>query len=238
LPGDQKYAPGYFSNNQETQNSWGIVNPIFIEGDTDIHDMISILPFAWQVYGNGEVKGKIIKEDFSEPGSQKTLPVQGALVYLMNSKGGICKYSMTDQNGEFEIRVPDENLERYYLQIEKIGFAPYIIDLSQIDNNLFEAKLTHGILISVQDAKNSEDKLQLYPLPCNEVLNVSCPKDFSIAKFEIFDLSGNSVLSASAAHISASVLTINTGGLGAGGYYLHMTAKNGDLLKSKFIISR
>ncbi len=89
--------------------------------------------------------------------------------------------------------------------------------------------VTDGSL-SVNDLSESDDVFKVFPNPTETYLNMSLKKDLSISAYEIYDISGKSVLS----NAKATGNQVNVSNLSKGFYFIKVSVED-QILTRKFI---
>lgn len=125
------------------------------------------------------------------------------------------------------------------------GVGSYDIDSVMYDNQkglipgLPFTTTTHPTIVSVKDASTTFAKLEVYPNPTADVLNVNIALDQTakMVTYKVIDVTGKSYSHVNHNNVSSEMYTFNTANLPSGNYYL-IVAADGKTSIKKFTVAR
>jgi len=93
-----------------------------------------------------------------------------------------------------------------------------------------EFELTVESVLGAEDNNQNFGSVKIYPVPTNNILNISNPQSLELERLEIYDLRGRIVQSADLRGMG-NVKTINVDQLAAASYYVKIKGANGEITK-------
>ncbi|MEM0519699.1 T9SS type A sorting domain-containing protein, partial [Aequorivita flava] len=91
-----------------------------------------------------------------------------------------------------------------------------------------EFELTVESVLGAEDNHQNLGSVKMYPVPTNNILNISNPQSLELERLEIYDLRGRLVQSADLRGMG-NVKTINVDQLAAASYYVKIKGANGEI---------
>jgi hypothetical protein len=189
-------ASGYIPEFYDDVHRWEEATPVWVEGViSDINAILTPMP-VFVGNPNGIISGRI----YDQSGN----PLAGAMVTLQLRNGLVTGYSMSDNNGMFQI--PWENAGEYQITISKVNYSSYAAWITvntqePPPNSLIftlERTFTH---LPDRDSSNEENTLPTayrlyrnYPNPFNPLTHICFDlPDKRNVSLVIYDILGHPV---------------------------------------------
>ncbi len=233
MPLDKNYVPGYYKQNDYAVLKWKEGTIISVD-DAMIDVIYEIMHRERGDIGLVEIGGKIINSGGGKIGkqtekSQGSIPVAGALIYVVDEFGTVSDYGYTNSNGEFNLQeVAVGNLK---LIADKVGFDAYEsqiqTDFEKNSNIQMEFAMSEAPVGVDENEVNIFDAL-LYPTPAEKFVFLQYKSDgkspilISIVNtqgFEVYRLNFET-------NHDSHQTRINTSGLVSGTYFVRLTIGN------------
>ena len=240
---DVNYFPIYFPSYSGDKINYEDATAIYVDS---IHTKDISLEYCEEInHGQGYISGKLVYDygsNFETAvynqnwfGSSKSSfegVAQNTAVFLINNSGNPIKYSLSDNNGEFEIN--DIPYGEYTVYTEKAGRTTQVFNvILSTENDSSINNLIHiqqGNVIEVKNIINNN--INVYPNPFTTLLTIETTQ---IKEIWIVNVSGKVMnLDQNMTEINGTY-TINTSNLKNGVYFLRAVSHNGSVITEKII---
>ena len=199
-------------------------------------------------HGFGNISGKIVYDYgsnfetniynqnwFSDLKSDYEGVAQNITVLLYNNTGQVIRYSLTDENGNFEFKNIPYGTNIIYA--EKAGKNTQTISCSLNQEN----DTIKNIIIHIEETeiinveKLSIINANIYPNPFNNYLNINFSENLKNISILIYDITGKQIIYTNLAEINPKGYKINTNFLQKGSYILVVKSKDTEIFRRKII---
>ena len=189
--------PGYYVLNYPVIKTWREATKIDI-GETTVKEGIIIkLPnLLAQESGRGVISGVISQGETFMVGSKVLKegdPIAGALVFALDQNSSVRNFAFTDDLGRYEIR--GMKAGKYNISADKVGYYTYNTDVELIEDN---SSINSNVKLYTIVGDVTDDvplKIEIYPNPVNDILNISFKEKTNKINISIFNSLGEQLSS-------------------------------------------
>lgn len=225
IPTSNNYLPTYYNQNGEIAIAWEQATIVNVTSNFNstveiVLNQIERKPGSARV--NGNIKAEVSSSN-----------IDNASIVLI-SANTLVEYSASNYYGEFDIsNVADGE---YKLVVSKVGYQKFETNLKLDDENPINLDINlkeSSQPLSVNVSNNIITKVEAFPNPSSDYIDLNFNKLISSVKYEIFTMNGNIALSGeynTGKKINVSSLT--------NGKYIFRLYNNGDCYISFFTVNR
>lgn len=251
------YALPYFGN---LENYYPLYYPTYSGNNEHFADAISIFADSIETkdinlkyneeinHGFGYISGKIVYDQgsnfetnifnqnwFSGFKSNYEGVAQNITVLLYNNLGQVIKYSLSDENGNFEFKNIPFGLNVIYT--EKAGKNTQVVDASlNSENDTIQNILIHieeTEIINIDEIANINTNV--YPNPFNNYINIDFTDNTKAISIYIYNITGKQIFYRKLADIKSNNYRINTNLIKKGSYILVVRTGDTEVFRKKII---
>ncbi|MFH1050261.1 MAG: T9SS type A sorting domain-containing protein [bacterium] len=233
MPLDKNYVPGYYKQNDYAVLKWKDGTIISVD-DAMIDIIYEIMHRERGDIGLVEIGGKIINSGGGKivkqtEKSQSSIPVAGALIYVVDEFGTVSDYGYTNSLGEFNLQeVAVGNLK---LIADKVGFDTYEsqiqTDFEKNSNIQMEFAMSEAPVRVDESEVNIFDAM-LYPTPAGKTVTLEfTSNEQNQARISFVNSMGLEVYRINFDAVKGdNISRINTSNLVSGTYFVRLTIGN------------
>lgn len=218
----EPYFPKYFPTYTFSKSFWQSNELIdLFEGNQYETNLTS---YGEHYYGNCKISGRIDSQEANYKDYDND-DISGLAVMLLNEEREIINYTLSDENGLFEIK----NLEygNYYLRAEKAGFESeemffVLSENNPIINDILFVISEMDIVLKIKDIEAFNLSIDVFPNPAKDNFVVLNNTDSNL-EIRFFSKCGKLIFSHNADQVSN---VIDISGLPKGVYFLEIAGEN------------
>ncbi len=230
IPGEKKFIPGYYVENDFTTLKW--LDATRLDVDESMPRVIIEIKHKYheRLKGIGVVNGFVTDNSIAEKSGDVINGnnyIGGSFVYMIDADGNFVDYQLTDNMGAFAINELTEGT--YTVYSEKVGYSSagqtVTVDYEKTPESEINLQMTLAATSGVEVSDGYND-IHVYPMPANEYVNV----EFSIegqVEINLYNSLGELVISDN--KVTSKNYRLDTQALPTGTYYLRLS--NGKVIK-------
>jgi phage gp45-like len=236
--GDKLLAPGFYVESAKATLSWEDATRVTVDETGNSGDYTITLPIMEKSNGKGKVRGGVGKHKKGIVNSNGVTSVENALngasVYIVNSKNNVIQNINTDVNGQYELG--NIAAGKYTLVIDKIGYSSSRSDITLSDDVVVERdfELSPSSPTSVDDNSDLMN-VEVYPNPAVDMIKISFNSLQSGSTVTLMNYAGVELQSTNVEN-SQKYLILNTNNLATGAYFIKVKSGNTVTIKSVAVV--
>ncbi len=236
---DKMLSPGFYVEQDIATIYWEHATRVAVEETGDSGPYKIVLTLTDKIHGKGIVRGKVgkHKKGLVKSGEEVQVvdAVNGASVYLLNSKNTVTMNMTTDDLGSFEL----SNIAAgtYTLVIDKIGYSASTTEITIGEESVVEKEfeMSPTGTTGVNDNDMSSFNVDVYPNPASEFITVEFNQTEVNATVTLMNYAGIVISNQSTANAN-STYVINTNDIPAGVYFVKVQSGSSISIKSVVVV--
>jgi hypothetical protein len=237
-PHNRQLSPGFYLEGEIATLSWEEATRVTVKDEGASGSYKIILPIIEKRDGKGIVRGNVgrDKKGAIKSGDEKQSvdAINGASVFLVNSKNNVSHSFTTDEFGRFEL----SNIAAgtYTLVLDKVGFSGSKTQITIGEESVVEKDFEMSP-ISVSSVNNNDFNFgfEVYPNPAVETINIRFEQEQNSAQITVLNYTGTEVLRVNNAGTNG-IESIKTSEFPAGMYLIKIQIGNSISVKPIIIV--
>lgn len=226
FPSGTAAVPGFYKLNDFATLEWQKATFVTVT-ETSTSQLAIKLQDLRSLLGKGGIRGWVRKNGPSVKGEnvQSAEPMNGAIAYAVDAQGIVRDFALSNAEGLFEMKTLTKGT--YTLRIERVGYAPAVSEVTvEGDATMTEVQqsLSPAISVGIDEEPIAQTGNTIVPNPAQ----TSATVHFTAQQGDYVQLRIVDAMGAVHAQYTMTAVegtnsfTVNTSGLSAGAYYVHV----------------